>query len=120
MRATIIYLAILCGFPQVAFARDYVIKMTPCLIGSNCNKCAEVISLKYDVDSKNKLVAVSGLSINGEPIKETLNSCDIKDGSNWSCSHSAIMVSAKDGLISVATNKKSSLYASKKEMCLVK
>lgn len=93
--------------------------MTSCLIGSSCNKCAEVISLKYDVDSKSKVVVVSGLSIEGEPIKEVLNSCDIKDDSNWSCSSSAINVSANNNLISVVTNQKSSLYASEKEMCLI-
>ena len=119
MKAAIVYIAVFCSFPQMAYARDYDIQMSPCLIGSNCNKCAEVISIKYDVDSKNKLVTVSGMSIKGEPVKETLNSCDVKDGSNWSCSFSAIAVSAKDGFITVTTNKKSSLYASKKEMCIV-
>jgi hypothetical protein len=101
-------------------ARSFDIKMTTCDVGSNCNKCSEVIVLIYDVDSKNKAVKISGTSIQGEQISEVLTSCDVQDGSNWSCRHSAVLVSVKNNMVSIETNQKSSIFASGKQFCLVK
>jgi hypothetical protein len=118
----IIFVALTClySFGAHSQVRTFDIKMTPCLIGSNCSKCAEIISIKYEVDYENKVVTVSGVAIKGELVREFLNDCLIKDQLNWMCRQPTITVSAKDNLISVITNKNSSLYASQKEMCIVK
>jgi hypothetical protein len=101
-------------------AKSFDIKMASCDVGSNCNRCSEVIVVKYDVDSKKKAVKISGTSIQGEQISEVLTSCDVQDGSNWACRHSAVLVSVKNSLVSIETNQNSSIYASGKQFCLVK
>jgi hypothetical protein len=118
----IIFVALTClySFGAHSQVRTFDIKMTPCLIGSDCNKCAEVIAVKYDVDSQNKAVKISGTSIQGEEISEVLKSCDVQDISNWSCRHAAISVSVKNNIVSIETNKNSSMYSSGKQICLIK
>jgi hypothetical protein len=62
LRAVIISAVILFSQVQPVFAKTFDVKMAVCLVGSNCAKCNESISVSYNVDSVTRLVTASGTS----------------------------------------------------------
>ena len=67
------------------FAKSYDLTVTPCDLGTNCKKCYEVIKMTYTVETKTKLVTMSGKSIDGKQHKEVNDNFKVTDENNWIC-----------------------------------
>jgi hypothetical protein len=122
VRNSFIRMAFLFGlmFSILGYAKTYEVKMTPCEINSQCKSCREIINVSYEVSEINKSVVATSYPNSQQFLNEILDGCDIKDVLNWSCNLPTISILATDGEVSINTNKRSSLFASHYEMCLVK
>lgn len=122
MRNSFVRIAVLFGLmlSTSANAKTFEIKMTPCEIKSQCKSCREIINVSYEVIEVNKSVVATSYSNSQQFLKETLDGCEVKDSQNWSCNLPTISILVRAGEVSINTNKRSSLFSSNYEMCLVK
>jgi len=101
------------------YAKTYDLTLSPCDVGTNCNKCYEVVKVSYSVDVVKKQVTILGKSIEGKDIYEVINKCKVIDGNNWTCDSVFMTTQAKDGVLTITNKTESSLVNNKKEVCLL-
>ena len=104
---------------MTACTKSHDLTLTICGIGTNCNKCYEVVKVSYSVNVITKKVSVEGKGIEGKDINEVNNKCKVIDGNNWACDSAFMITQAKDGALTIANKPDSSLVNNKKEVCLV-
>jgi len=85
-------------------AKEYLLSLATCELGSFCNKCIEQIDLSISVDKETKVVTATGKSIENSLIREVLKNCEVHSVDKWRCKDYQSEFSALNGKISYRRN----------------
>jgi hypothetical protein len=80
-------------------AKEYLLSLSTCELGSSCKKCVEKINLSISVDKETKVVTATGKSIENSMIREVLKNCEVHSVDKWRCKDYQSEFSALDGKI---------------------
>ena len=93
--------------------------MEACEAKTSCSKCMERVKIQFSVDEASKSVKVSGTQIDGTPLNEVMETCEVRDANNWICTDFWLDFEVKNGLLALL-KKDPYKGESKYEVCQVK
>lgn len=106
-------------FTSVSASKTYEVTLDACEAKTSCSKCMERVKIQFSVDEASKSVTVSGTQIDGTPLSEVMEPCEVRDANNWLCTAFWFDFEAKNGLLALL-KKDPYKGESKYEVCEVK
>jgi hypothetical protein len=106
-------------FTSVSASKTYEVTLEACEAKTSCSKCMERVKIQFSVDEASKSVTVSGTKIDGSPLSEVMETCEVRDANNWLCTDFWLDFEVKNGLLALL-KKDPYKGESKYEVCQVK
>lgn len=115
-----LFAVVLFGYLSSASAsKTYEVTLEACEAKTSCSKCMERIKMHFTVEEASKSVMVSATKIDGSPLREVMETCEVRDANNWLCSTFWFDFEVKNGVLALL-KKDPYEGESKYEMCQVK
>jgi len=115
-----LFAVVLFGYlSSVSASKTYEVTLEACEAKTSCSKCMERIKMHFTVDEALKSVTVSATKIDGSPLREVMETCEVRDVNNWVCTTFWFDFEVKNGLLALL-KKDPYKGESKYEMCQVK
>jgi hypothetical protein len=93
---------VLFGYLSSASAsKTYEVTLEACEAKTSCSKCMERIKMHFTVDEASKSVTVSATKIDGSPLREVMEMCEVRDANNWVCTDFWLDFEVKNGLLAL-------------------
>lgn len=106
-------------FSSVSASKTYEVTLDACEAKTSCSKCMERVKIQFSVDEASKSVTISGTQIDGTPLSEVMETCEVRDANNWICTDYSLDFEVKNGLFTLV-KKDPYKGESKYEVCEVK
>ncbi len=115
-----LFAVVLFGYlSSVSASKIYEVTLEACETKTSCSKCMERVKMHFTVDEASKSVTVSGTQIDGSPLSEVMEKCEVRDANNWICTDYSLDFEVKNGLFTLL-KKNPYKFERKYEVCQVR
>lgn len=115
-----LFAVVLFGYlSSVSASKTYEVTLEACETKTSCSICMERVKVQFSVDEESKSVTMSGTQIDGSPLSEVMENCEVRDANNWICTDDSLDFEVKNGLFSLL-KKNPYKFERKYEVCQVK